>query len=96
MPSKSFAISALLGLLAVLPVKAVEIPVTVGGPGGVVKYTPPSVVGCLYYLGFCLLTSNYQLDCQRRGCRRLQLYAEESQRNAVYLPAALYSSSWRL
>lgn len=53
MLSNSFAISALLGLMTVLPVKAADIQVTVGGPGGVVAYTPSSVVGYLYDPSTC-------------------------------------------
>jgi len=41
--SKLFALSALLGFMAVLPVKSADISVTVGGPGGVIKYTPNNV-----------------------------------------------------
>ena len=46
--SKLFTLSALLGFMAVLPVKSAEIQVTVGGPGGVTQYNPSSVVGCLH------------------------------------------------
>lgn len=46
--SKFLALSALLGLMATLPVKSAEILVTVGGPGGVVQYSPNNVVGYLY------------------------------------------------
>ena len=48
--SKLFAVSAMLGLMATLPVKSAQIQVTVGGPGGVIQYSPSSVVGCLYYV----------------------------------------------
>jgi len=41
--SKLFALSALLGLMATLPVKSAQIQVTVGGPGGVTQYNPSSV-----------------------------------------------------
>ncbi|KAI0003402.1 Cupredoxin [Russula compacta] len=41
--SKFLALSALLGLMATLPVKSAEILVTVGGPGGVVQYSPNNV-----------------------------------------------------
>ena len=47
--SKLFAVSTLLGLMATLPVKSAQIPVTVGGPGGVTQFSPSSVVGCLYH-----------------------------------------------
>ena len=46
--SKLFALSALIGFMAVLPVKSAEIQVTVGGPGGVTQFSPSSVVDCLY------------------------------------------------
>jgi plastocyanin len=41
--SKLFAVSAMLGLMATLPVKSAQIQVTVGGPGGVIQYSPSSV-----------------------------------------------------
>lgn len=41
--SKLFAASALLGLMATLPVKSAQIQVTVGGPGGTTQFTPSSV-----------------------------------------------------
>jgi len=44
MLSKLFAISALSGLLAVLPANAAQIAVTVGGAGGIIAYNPPSVI----------------------------------------------------
>ena len=47
--SKLFALSSLLGLMAVLPVRSAQIQVTVGGPGGVTKFTPPTVVGRPHY-----------------------------------------------
>jgi hypothetical protein len=43
--SNLFALSALLGFMAALPVKSANIQVTVGGPGGVVAYNPSNVVG---------------------------------------------------
>jgi hypothetical protein len=46
--SNLFALSALLGFMAALPVKSAQIQVTVGGPGGIIQYNPSSVVGCLY------------------------------------------------
>jgi len=41
--SKLSALSALLGFMAVLPVKSADFPVTVGGPGGIIQYNPTSV-----------------------------------------------------
>jgi len=41
--SKLFAVSALLGLMAILPVKSAQIQVTVGGPGGITQFAPSSV-----------------------------------------------------
>jgi len=38
-----FALSAMLGLMAILPVKSDQIQVTVGGLGGVTLFNPPSV-----------------------------------------------------
>jgi hypothetical protein len=46
--SNLFALSALLGFMAALPVKSADIPVTVGGPGGVTQFNPPNVVGYLH------------------------------------------------
>jgi hypothetical protein len=52
MLSKSFALFAWLGLTAVLPVKADEIRVVVGGIG-IIRYTPSSVVSRLYLISSC-------------------------------------------
>jgi plastocyanin len=41
--SNLFALSALLGFMAALPVKSAQIQVTVGGPGGIIQYNPSSV-----------------------------------------------------
>ena len=63
--SKLFAVSALLGLMATLPVKSAQIQVTVGGPGGVTQFTPSSVVGYLYSVLFSPLDDRSCLECQR-------------------------------
>ena len=52
--SKLFTLSTLLGLLVAMPAtvtsrpaKAKEMEVVVGGPGGLIQYSPYSVVGVL-------------------------------------------------
>jgi hypothetical protein len=63
--SKLFAVSALLGLMATLPVKSAQIQVTVGGPGGITQFSPSSVVGCQYSVLFLPLDDRSCLECQR-------------------------------
>ena len=71
--------------MATLPVKSAQIQVTVGGPGGVIQYNPPFVVGCPYYVLSSPLDDRSQLECQRWRCRHLRLPAEESHSNTVFL-----------
>jgi len=45
--SNLFALSALLGFMAALPVKSADIQVTVGGAGGITQFNPSNVVSYL-------------------------------------------------
>ena len=75
-------ISTILGLVALA--QAVDHPVVVGGPGGVVAYNPPSVVRPQFHKRLsAFLTRIYITDRGGRRHRHIHVPAKEPYRHRV-------------